>query len=194
MPLQSHRPSPCGSARGSQFENCLGLIPLSIIFIQCNTLLGRFGLVCLQILNQDIDFNHIEPCLALKLALDMMADTLGDFVQFLAIPADKRMILTDSETGVERQLLSPTFEGRGIEFMYHIIAKGASTGLLPPAKPGVEKYMVIEKGTLKVTLGEDVYELNEGDAFFYEADIAHSYENIGRSECRYYIVVSTSRR
>jgi len=124
-------------------------------------------------------------------------DLLGDWDErksVVHIPADKRMILTDSETGVERQLLSPTFEGRGIEFMYHIIAKGASTGVLPAAKPGVEKYLVIEKGTLKVTLGEDSYELHEGDAFFYEADIAHSYENIGRSECRYYIVVSTSRR
>src|SRR4030095_12703272 len=52
------------------------------------------------------------------------------------LPGGSRIVFKDPETGFERQLLSPTFENRHLEFVRHVIPKGATSGILPPYKKG----------------------------------------------------------
>lgn len=109
------------------------------------------------------------------------------------IPKSSRMIFQDPETGFERQLLSPAFESRSVEFVRHVIPKGASSGELPPYRRGTEKYIVVEQGILQVVIEGQGYSLKAGDTLYFEADIPHRFDNAGKGVCSYYLVVSYGR-
>lgn len=132
---------------------------------------------------------------ALGVSLFELLGEIEERQSVVVIPKDRRLTVKDSETGFERQLLSPTFEGGSVEFMRHMIPPGSSSGDLPAShQKGMEKYIVIERGKLRVVIGTQAYLLAEGDAMYYKADVAHRYENAGKGVCSYYIVVSRARR
>jgi transcriptional regulator with XRE-family HTH domain len=109
----------------------------------------------------------------------------------ILIPESRRMVFRDPETGFERQLLSPAFESRSLEFVRHVIPKGASSGDLPAYKKGTEKYLVVERGRLRVVIEGRDHFLNAGDSFYFEADAPHRFDNAGKGVCSYYLVVSS---
>ena len=109
----------------------------------------------------------------------------------IVIPKSRRMIFRDAETGFERQLLSPAFESRNLEFVRHVIPKGETSGDLPPYKPGTEKFLVVEQGKLRVVIEGQNHVLNAGDSLYFEADTPHRFDNTGRGICSYYLVVSS---
>ncbi|MGZ3636813.1 MAG: cupin domain-containing protein [Ktedonobacterales bacterium] len=49
----------------------------------------------------------------------------------------------------------------------------------------MEYYLLIECGTIRVTVGDETYDLEEGDAFYFVADQLHRIDNIGAGEARY---------
>ena len=104
-------------------------------------------------------------------------------------PRDRRMVMRDPKTGFERQLLSPAFGGRGMEFVRNVIPQGSTSGEFPPHRKGVEEYVAVEKGRLKAMLGGEEYLLEEGDALYFEADVSHRFDNAGDDECSYYLVI-----
>jgi transcriptional regulator with XRE-family HTH domain len=104
---------------------------------------------------------------------------------------DRRMTMRDPETGFERQLLSPSFVGRGIEFIRNVVPEGSTSGGFPPHRAGVEEYIVVEKGHLRAVLGGEEYLLEEGDALYFEANVAHRFDNAGEGECSYYLVIDS---
>jgi transcriptional regulator with XRE-family HTH domain len=104
-------------------------------------------------------------------------------------PRDRRMVMRDPKTGFERQLLSPAFGGRGVQFVRNVIPKGSTSGEFPPHRKGVEEYVAVEKGRLKAMLGGEEYLLEEGDALYFEADVSHRFDNAGDDECSYYLVI-----
>lgn len=109
------------------------------------------------------------------------------------IPKSSRMIFQDPETGFERQLLSPAFESRSVEFVRHVIPRGATSGELPAYRRGTEKYIVVEQGILRVVIEGQGYSLRAGDTLYFEADIPHRFDNAGKGVCSYYLVVSYGR-
>lgn len=110
--------------------------------------------------------------------------------EVVLVPKERRMVLRDPETGFERQSLSPTFAGRGVEFLRNVVPEGSTSGDFPAHRKGVEEHIVVEKGELRATLGGEEYLLREGDALFFEADVPHRFDNAGRGECAYYLVIS----
>lgn len=110
--------------------------------------------------------------------------------EVVLVPRDKRMVMRDPETGFERQLLSPTPGNRGVEFIRNVIPEDSTSGEFPPHKRGVEEYLVVERGRLAVILDGERHVLEEGDALYFEADVAHRFDNIGRGEASYYLVLS----
>ncbi|MCA1716898.1 MAG: helix-turn-helix domain-containing protein [Actinobacteria bacterium] len=44
--------------------------------------------------------------------------------EVVVVPRERRMVMRDPETGFERQLLSPTFGGRGVEFVRNVVPHG----------------------------------------------------------------------
>ena len=109
----------------------------------------------------------------------------------VVIRRDQRMVFRDPETGFERELLSPTFEGKGIEFVRHVIPEGSTSGTVPSHGRGSHKYLVVEQGKLKVTLDMTEYCLEQGDAFYFDADVRQRFDNIGQGVCSYYLVIGT---
>ncbi len=109
--------------------------------------------------------------------------------EVVVVHRDRRIVMRDPETGFERQLLSPSFGGRGIEFIRNVIPEGSTSGEFPPHRRGVEEYIVVEKGRLKALVGGEEYLLEEGDAMYFEADVTHRFDNAGEGECSYYLVI-----
>lgn len=111
--------------------------------------------------------------------------------EVVLVPRERRMMMKDPETGFERQLLSPTFGARGVEFVRNVVPEGASSGEFPPHRRGVEEHLVVERGRLRAVLGGEEYLLEEGDAVFFEADVPHRFDNAGEGTCSYYLVISS---
>ena len=109
--------------------------------------------------------------------------------EIVVVPREKRMVMSDPETGFERQLLSPTFGGRGVEFVRNVVPYGSTSGEFPPYRRGVEEYVVVEKGRLRAAVGGEEHLLEEGDALYFEADVSHRFDNEGDGECSYYLVI-----
>ena len=84
--------------------------------------------------------------------------------QIVVVPRERRMVMRDPETGFERQLLSPSFGGRGIEFVRNVVPEGSTSGEFPPHRAGVTEHLVVERGRLRAVLGGEEYLLEEGDA------------------------------
>lgn len=112
----------------------------------------------------------------------------------VVVPRERRMTMRDPETGFERQLLSPSFGGRGVEFIRNVVPEGSTSGEFPPHRRGVEEYVVVERGRLRAVLGGHEYVLDEGDAAYFEADVAHRFDNAGEGECSYYLVIDSKGR
>ena len=110
----------------------------------------------------------------------------------VVVPRDRRMVMRDPVTGFERQLLSPSFGGRGIEFLRNVVPEDSTSGDFPPHRRGVEEYVVVERGRLRAVLGGEEYLWEEGDALYFEADVAHRFDNAGVGECSYYLVIDSS--
>src|SRR5215207_5094983 len=104
---------------------------------------------------------------------------------------ERRMVMRDPETGFERQLLSPNFVKRGVEFIRNEIPEGSTSGEFPPHRGGVEEHIVVERGSLRATVGGEEYLLREGDALYLEADVMRRFDNAGEGECSYYLVISS---
>jgi quercetin dioxygenase-like cupin family protein len=111
--------------------------------------------------------------------------------EVILVPRERRMRMRDPETGFERQLLSPSFGGRGIEIIRNVVPQGSTSGEFPPHRRGVEEYVVVEKGRLRTVLGGKDYLLDEGDALYFEADVPHRFDNAGEGECSYYLVIDS---
>ena len=111
--------------------------------------------------------------------------------EVILVPRERRMRMRDPETGFERQLLSPSFGGRGIEFIRNVVPEGSTSGEFPSHRKGVEEYVVVEKGRLRAVLGGKVHLLDEGDALYFEADVPHRFDNAGEGECSYYVVIDS---
>lgn len=126
----------------------------------------------------------------LGVTLSQLAGT-EDRREVVRIPSDRRMVMRDPETGFERQLLSPAFGNRGVEFIRNVIPHGSTSGEFPPHKRGVQEYIVVESGRLAAILDGEKYAMEEGDAIYFEADIAHRFDNLGEDECSYYLVIDS---
>src|ERR671912_317352 len=111
--------------------------------------------------------------------------------EIVVVQRERRMVMRDPETGFERQLLSPNFVGRGVEFIRNEIPEGSTSGAFPPHRGGVEEHIVVERGSLRATVGGEEYLLREGDALYFEADVMRRFDNAGEGECSYYLVISS---
>ncbi len=109
--------------------------------------------------------------------------------EVVVVRRDRRMVMRDPGTNFERQLLSPSFGGRGVEFIRNVVPEGSTSGEFPPHRREVEEYVALEKGRLRAVIGGEEYLLEEGDAMYFEADVSHRFDNAGDGECSYYLVI-----
>jgi quercetin dioxygenase-like cupin family protein len=105
----------------------------------------------------------------------------------------ERRVLLDPRSGVERHLLSPAFQARGVEVLWYSIPPGAETGEFPPHRRGVFEHITVVEGRLRCALGEEVVHLLTGDSVSFPADLSHAFRNEGTTPCRYLLIIDSSR-
>jgi transcriptional regulator with XRE-family HTH domain len=120
-----------------------------------------------------------------------LAELLGDEERrpVVTIPKAERLVFRDPATGIERQLLSPAFAGRGIEFIRATLPPFTTTDELRPYHPAIDKYVLVEEGTLRVVVGAESHLLREGDAFYFRASVSHRFENTDAGPCSYLAIL-----
>ena len=102
----------------------------------------------------------------------------------------ERFRFADEESGLTREIMSPTVEGSSVEILRHTLAAGSTSGILPPYPPGTEKYIIVERGDLVLVRAGERTRLREGDTMFFEADVEHVFE-APRGVASEYLVITS---
>ena len=149
--------------------------------------------------------SKIERCETVPstVTLSKLAEVLGvTFSQLMApavereivhIPADKQPILRDDESGFLRRCISPVLPGRGIDWVLNTLPPNAETGNFVAHRRGVEEYIYVLRGRMRVSIGDERVTLNEADSLYFQADASHSFLNLGKTPCEYFVVIDTSK-
>ena len=102
-----------------------------------------------------------------------------------------------SGSGHAYELLTPELPGQRAEVSRHVLKPGAVTGGPndpPMHEAGSRETAVVIAGRVRLTCGGRSYDLEEGDAVTFDADLSHRFENPGRSEARFMAVVTAGLR
>ncbi len=149
--------------------------------------------------------SKIERCETVPstVILSKLAEALGvTFSQLMApaverevvhIPAERQPVLRDDESGFLRRCISPVLPGRGIDWVLNTLPPAAETGTFVAHRRGVEEYIYVLRGRMRVTIGHQHATLKRGDSLYFQADVDHSFLNLGKTPCDYFLVIDTSK-
>jgi transcriptional regulator with XRE-family HTH domain len=112
------------------------------------------------------------------------------------------VVRTKDRRGVRRERhsfeeLTPGQPGQPHAVTVHALKPGGVTGGPgdPPLhEPGSRETAVVRTGTLVLVCGGKRYELREGDAVTFDADLEHHFENPGKKEATFFAVVTVGLR
>jgi XRE family transcriptional regulator, regulator of sulfur utilization len=99
--------------------------------------------------------------------------------------------------GHSYEVLTPPFPGQRAEVSLHRLRAGAATGGPedpPMHEPGSRETAIVTSGRLRLHCDGVAYDLEEGDAVTFDADLPHHFENATGSEVRMLAVVSAGLR
>ena len=113
------------------------------------------------------------------------------------IPRNQRRLGASRAAGHAYELLTPELPGQRAEVSRHTLKPGAATG--GPGDPplheaGSRETAVLIAGRLSLICAGTRYDLAEGDAVTFDADLPHHFENPGRGEARFMAVVTAGLR
>lgn len=149
--------------------------------------------------------SKIERCETVPstVILSKLAEALGvTFSQLMApaierevvhIPAARQPILRDEESGFLRRCISPVLPGRGIDWVLNTLPPNGETGNFVAHRRGVEEYIYVLRGRMRVSIGDQQVTLDQGDSLFFQADADHSFLNLGKGQCEYFLVIDASK-
>jgi transcriptional regulator with XRE-family HTH domain len=108
--------------------------------------------------------------------------------------SERRRVVRDGHRFDE---LTPPLPGQPHAVTAHVLRAGATTGGSddPPLhEPGSRETAIVSAGSVVLTCGTETYELREGDAVTFDADLPHRFENKGKKEARFIAVVTSGLR
>jgi transcriptional regulator with XRE-family HTH domain len=118
----------------------------------------------------------------------------GDGVS--VVRADERL-LGGRADGHRYEVLTPALPGLRAELSLHSLAPGSTTGGPddPPIhEPGSRETAYVTEGRLLLVCDGKRYELGEGDAVTFDADLPHQFENSGRRRAAFLSVIAAGLR
>ncbi|MEW9549798.1 helix-turn-helix domain-containing protein [Nonomuraea sp. NPDC050783] len=146
-----------------------------------------------------VERGHKAPTIVV---LARIAEGLGVPVsELVAEPEDRRVVVRraaeqehiDEPGGWRRTVLTPVVPGVNFEWIRTTLPPGCDAGPFPAYAAGSHEYVAVESGTLRLTLGERVLDLDAGDSVYFAADVEHSYANPGRVPCAYHVAALIMR-
>lgn len=85
----------------------------------------------------------------------------------------------------------PVLDGKthtGFRVEMHETELGAGLAPHPPHKHVHEEMVIVNEGTIEVTIGDAVSKLGPGSVAYVESNIEHGWRNIGTGRARYYVL------
>lgn len=129
---------------------------------------------------------------ALKLTVSELLGETKRFERAVVMRFAERQGFVDPVTQIRRELISPAFPAGSTEFIFNTYPAGASTGLMPPHRQGFKEYMAICRGKFRVILNQkQIFDLDEGDSIFFEANVEHEVINTTNQEGCYYSIIES---
>lgn len=113
------------------------------------------------------------------------------------VRAGRRLSGGNARRGHRYEVLTPPIPGQRAEVSLHTLTAGASTGGPddpPMHEPGARETAVVTSGELTLVCAGETYELGEGDAVTFDADLPHHFENNGPGEASMLAVVAAGLR
>lgn len=95
----------------------------------------------------------------------------------------ERPVLYVPGSDAKRELLTPRPARRMVAVMASL-APGKSSSKSPVTHNG-EEWIFVLRGDARIIVGDNVYELNEGDAVYFDAQLPHQITNIGFEEAEF---------
>jgi transcriptional regulator with XRE-family HTH domain len=134
--------------------------------------------------------------------LDRIAAGLDLSIERLVEPARSARVVVlrsaDQEverdpSGWERRTVAPLLPGGGeLELLRMTIDSGVNAGQFAPHAAGAREYVVVERGSLLLTLDGTPHLLHAGDSVHYDADCDHGFANPADTPCVYYLAMEHS--
>ncbi|MFC5754204.1 helix-turn-helix domain-containing protein [Actinomadura rugatobispora] len=134
--------------------------------------------------------------------LARIADGLGaPLADLLPRPGDDQVIVrraaaqdtVDEPGGWRRTVLTPVVPGVNFEWVRSTLPPGCDAGEYPAYAPGSHEFVAVESGTLRLTAGERVIDLEAGDSVYFAAHVTHAYANPGGEPCTYHVAALIMR-
>jgi quercetin dioxygenase-like cupin family protein len=97
--------------------------------------------------------------------------------------------LTSRDGSFSSRALFPFDKPRRVEF-YELRLKPHAVEEAEPHPPGTGENIVVNAGSVQITVGHAVHELGQGDALLFVADVPHAYHNLGDSDALMYLVMT----
>lgn len=95
--------------------------------------------------------------------------------------------------GWRRVILTPVVPGVNFEWIRSTLPPDCDAGQFPAYAAGSHEYVVVESGSLRLTVGDEAFELHAGDSVYFAADAPHGYANAGTGPCTYYVAALIMR-
>jgi transcriptional regulator with XRE-family HTH domain len=134
--------------------------------------------------------------------LSRIADGLGVQLTELVAPTDGDRIIVrraadqdvvDEPGGWQRAVLTPVVPGVNFEWVRSTLPPGCDAGQFPAYAPGSHEFVVVQSGSLRLTIGGEAIDLTPGDSAYFAADVEHGYANTGATNCTYYVAALIMR-
>ena len=101
-------------------------------------------------------------------------------------------VLRSADGRLESRPLTPAGASPMVE-CYELRLQPRATSQSEPHAKGTCESLTVLTGALRLHVGDEVCDLAAGDSVYFEADVAHAYENPGRVESRYINVILYNR-
>jgi transcriptional regulator with XRE-family HTH domain len=134
--------------------------------------------------------------------LARIAEGLGvPLAGLITAPDDNRVILrkaadqdvVDEPAGWRRVIVTPVVPGVNFEWIRSTLPPGCDAGQFPAYAVGSHEYVLVESGTLRLTIDGEHFTLEAGDSAYFAADVSHGYANPASTPCTYYVAALIMR-
>jgi XRE family transcriptional regulator, regulator of sulfur utilization len=133
--------------------------------------------------------DRVAAGLDVSLASLVAADEAARIIVRRAADQDR----LDEPGGWQRTILSPVVPGVNFEWIRSTLPPGCDAGTFPAYAPGSHEFVVVQSGTLTLTIGERELSLSAGDSVYFAADAPHGYANRGQTRCIYHVAALIMR-
>ena len=107
----------------------------------------------------------------------------------IVLRGDDAKVLVSQSGHFRSRALFPFDSQRKVEF-YELRLVPGGLELADPHAPGTMENLVVARGTIEIDIASERHVLEEEDAILFEADVPHSYKNLGQVEAQVYLVMT----